>query len=289
MACHEDAILSTTVPLILNDMSSPIVEIDIESIVRKRVGKNAKYIPRFVYSGLRRLIHEDFINGYLREGREGIDFCQGVLDYLKVTVDVKGFENLPDAGNGYFTFVSNHPLGAIDGVTLGAVLGKKYDGKIRYLVNDFLMNLRGLAPLCVPVNKIGSQARNLPMQVEEIFLGENHVIMFPAGLCSRRTNGVICDLDWQKTFVVKSRKHQRDVVPVHFIGQNSNRFYRVANFCKTFHLPNLAMALLPDEMYRSQGGHYEVRIGKPIPWQTFTKEKTAIEWANYVKERVYQL
>lgn len=270
-------------------MTSPIVEIDIESIIKRRAGKNAKYIPRFVYSGLRRLIHEDFINEYLREGREGVDFCQGVLDHLKVTVDVKGLENLPDREAGPCTFVSNHPLGAIDGVTLGAVLGKRYDGRIRYLVNDLLMNLRGLAPLCVPVNKIGSQARNLPAQVEEAFFGPNHVIMFPAGLCSRRTGGLIRDLEWQKTFVIKSRKHQRDVVPVHFIGQNSPRFYRVANLCKTLHLPNLAMALLPDEMYRSQGGHYEVRIGKPIPWQAFTNEKTPMEWANFVKESVYQL
>ena len=270
-------------------MSSPIVGIDIESIVKRRAGKSAGYIPRFVYAGLRRLIHEDFINGYLREGREGVDFCRGVLDYLKVTVDVEGLGNLPGREAGYCTFVSNHPLGAIDGVTLGAVLGEGYDGKIRYLVNDLLMNLRGLASLCVPVNKIGSQARSLPVRVEETFSGENHVIMFPAGLCSRLTDGVVRDPDWQKTFVVKSRKHQRDVVPVRFIGQNSNRFYRVANLCKVLHLPNLAMALLPDEMYRSQGRRYKVRFGEPIPWQTFTKEKTPMEWANFVKERVYRL
>lgn len=265
------------------------VEIDIEAIVRKRAGARAKYIPRFVFSALRRLIHEDFLNVYLRQGREGVDFCQGTIDYLGVTVTVEGLENLPAKGDPYCTFVCNHPLGAIDGVTLGAVLGKHYDGEIRYLVNDFLMNLRGLAPLCVPVNKIGAQSRNLPEMVEAIFSGRNHVIMFPAGLCSRRTNGVVRDLPWRKTFVIKSRKYQRNVVPIHFVGQNSDRFYSVANFCKRFHLPNLAMALLPDEMYRSVGGHYTLRIGKPIPWQTFGKEKTPMEWANFVREEVYKI
>ena len=266
-----------------------MVEIDIEAIVKARAGKRAKYIPRFVYAALRRLIHEDYINGYLRQGREGVDFCQGTLDYLGVTVTVEGEENLPASDAPNCTFVSNHPLGAIDGVTLGAVLGRHYDGRVKYLVNDFLMNLKGLAPLCVPINKIGAQARNLPQMVEAAFSGDNHVIMFPAGLCSRRTNGVIADLPWQKSFVKKSVQHRRDVVPVHFLGENSNRFYTVANLCKRFHLPNLAMALLPDEMYRSRGRHYIVRFGKPIPWQTFDNSKTPMEWANFVREEVYKI
>ena len=270
-------------------MDSKLEEIDIEAIVKARAGKHARFIPRFVYSWLKGLIHQDFINTYLKQGREGVDFCQGVIEYLGVTVDVEGEENLPSADEGFCTFVSNHPLGAIDGVTLGAVLGRRYDGQIKYLVNDFLMNLKGLAPLCVPINKIGSQARNLPEMVEQIFSGQNHVIMFPAGLCSRRIDGVVQDLPWNKTFIVKSRKHHRPIVPVHFIGHNSNRFYRVANFCKRFHLPNFAMALLPDEMYRSQGGHYSVRIGKPIPWETFNDEKNPMEWAKFVREQVYNL
>jgi len=268
---------------------SSVSEIDIESIIKARAGKRAKYIPRFVYSWLKSLIHQDFINVYLRRGREGVDFCEDGVEYLGVTVDVEGRENLPSTESGYYTFVSNHPLGAIDGITLGAVLGRHYDGKVKFLVNDFLMNLKGLAPLCVPVNILGSQNRNLPEMVERLFAGDNHVIMFPASLCSRRQNGVVKDLPWHKTFIIKSKKYQRDVVPIHFLGENSRRFYTVANFCKFFHLPNFAMALLPDEMYRSRGRHYTVRIGKPISWQTFDKSKSSMEWADFVREEVYKL
>ena len=266
-----------------------ITEIDLDAIVRTRMGRKARYVPRFVVSLLKRLIHQDFINAYLRQGLEGVPFCKGVLDYLGVEVTVVGRENLPEDGC-WCTFVSNHPLGAIDGVTLGWVLGEQYDGKIKYLVNDLLMNLRGLAPLCVPINKIGRQARNLPEMVERAFSGENHVIMFPAGLCSRRQDdGTIHDLPWNKTFVVKSRQHGRDIVPVHFIGQNSNRFYRVARWCKRLHLPNFAMLLLPDEMYRSRGRHYEVRIGRPLPVGTFDGSRTPSEWGAWVQERVYEI
>ncbi len=266
-----------------------ISEIDLDSIVRSRAGSKAKYIPKFVISWLKKVVHQDFINEYLRRGYVGVDFCKHGVEYLGADVTIEGRENLPDDGRLY-TFVSNHPLGAIDGVTLGWVIGEHYDGKIKYLVNDLLMNLKGLAPLCVPINKLGKQSRNFPAMVESAFSGDNHVIMFPAGLCSRRgDDGKIRDLEWGKTFVTKSVQHQRDVVPIHFIGRNSDRFYNVARWCKRLHLPNFAMLLLPDEMYRSNGNKYTVRIGRPIVWQTFDKSKSAKEWAQWVQDCVYQL
>lgn len=265
-----------------------ISEIDIEKIVRTRVWK---HMPMFVINWLKRFTHEEFVNIYLRRGREGVDFCKGTVEYLGVTINVEGAENFPANEDGHWsTFVSNHPLGAIDGVTLGWIVGERYDGKVKYLVNDLLMNMKGLAPLCVPINKMGKQARNLPLMVEQAFSGENHVIMFPAGLCSRKgDDGVIRDLPWGKAFIQKSIKYKHDVVPIHFIGKNSERFYNVARWCKRLHLPNLAMLLLPDEMHRSQGGTYTVRIGKPIPWQTFDKSRTAYDWAQWVKEQVEKL
>ena len=263
-----------------------ITEIDIESIVRQRAGNK---VPGFVLRWLKKFIHQDFINTYLRKGYVGVDFCEHCVEYLGVKVDIKGLENLPQDGR-LCTFVSNHPLGAIDGVTLGMVLGRAYDGQVKYLVNDLLMNLKGLAPLCVPINKLGRQARNFPAVVESAFSGNEHVIMFPAGLCSRKQNGVIRDLEWGKAFVTKSVLHQRDVVPIHFEGENSKRFYRIANICKMLHLKfNLAMLFLPDEMYRSQGNHYTVHIGKLIPYQTFDKQKTPLQWAQWVKDRVYEI
>lgn len=269
--------------------SSFAQEIDIEAIVRSKLGKKARFIPGFVFGWLKRLLHQDFCNEYLRRGHYGVEFCKGGVEYIGATVHVEGLENLPHDGKCY-TFVSNHPLGAIDGVALGGILGEQYEGKVKYLVNDVLMNLKGLTPLCLPINKFGSQARNFPAMVEAAFGGENHVILFPAGLCSRRqSDGTIRDVAWSKTFVTKSVKHQRDIVPIHFVGQNSDRFYRVASFCKTFHLPNFAQLLLPDEMVRSRGNEYTVRFGKPIPWQTFDKSHTAQEWAQWVKDEVYKI
>ena len=173
---------------------------------------------------------------------------------------------------------------------LGSIIGKHYDGKFRYLVNDLLLNLPGLKPVSIGINKTGRQSRDFPRMVEAGFQSDNHMLMFPAGLNSRKQpDGSIRDLPWMKTFISKSVEYQRDVVPIHFGGRNSARFHRIARFSDK-HLPfNLAMLFLVDEMYKNVGKHFRIAIGKPIPWQTFDHSKSATEWAQYVKDKVYEL
>lgn len=218
-----------------------------------------------------------------------MEFCENSLKYLGVELEVNGLENLPKDGRRY-TFVSNHPLGAIDGVTLGAIIGKEYDGKIKYLLNDLLMNLKGLAPLGIPINKLGGQARNLPRMIDEAFHSDNHMLVFPAGLCSRKINGKIQDLPWGKAFITKSRQTGRDIIPIHFEGKNSERFYRIADLQKMLGLKfNVAMMFLPDEMYKSTGRKYKITFGKPIPIDSLDNSKNDAEWAQDIRKSIYEL
>ena len=266
--------------------------IDIDVILRDKLGAKARFVPRFMVSWLKRIIHQDQVNAYLWESRHlvGTEWLEECVRYLDATLDVVGAENLPPKDDGrLYIFVSNHPLGGEDGVALGAIIGRHYDGRFRYLVNDLLMNLPGLAPVCIPINKTGKQGRDFPKMVETGFQSDNHMLMFPAGLCSRRKNGVIRDIPWKKTFITKSVEYQRDVVPIHFGGQNSDFFYRLANFsdrCLPF---NLAMLFLVDEMYKNVHKTFRVAIGKPIPWQTFDKSRKPAEWAQWVQDKVYEL
>ena len=266
--------------------------VDIDKILKDKMGAKAKFVPRPLVSWLKRIAHQDQVNAYLWDSRHlvGTEWLEECVRYLDTTLDIVGEENLPDKNDGrLYTFVSNHPLGGEDGVALGAIIGRHYDGRFRYLVNDLLMNLPGLAPLCIPINKTGKQGRDFPKMVEAGFQSDNHMLMFPAGLCSRRKNGVIRDIPWKKTFITKSVEYQRDVVPIHFGGQNSNFFYRLANFsdkCLPF---NLAMLFLVDEMYKNVHKTFRVAIGKPIPWQTFDKSRKHAEWAQWVQDKVYEL
>ncbi|MDD5824905.1 MAG: glycerol acyltransferase [Prevotellaceae bacterium] len=267
--------------------------IDIDKILVNKMGNKAKFVPRPFISWLKRIIHQDEVNKYLWESRHlsGTEWLEECVRYLDMTIELVGEENLPKKDDGrLYTFVSNHPLGGEDGVALGAIIGRHYDGKFRYLVNDLLMNLPGLAPVCIPINKTGNQSRNFPAMVEAGFKSENHMLMFPAGICSRKRGEEIRDIAWKKTFITKSVEYQRDVVPIHFGGQNSPFFYKLANFSdKYVKKVNLAMLFLVDEMYKNVHKTFRVAIGKPIPWQTFDKSKTATQWAQYVQDIVYEL
>ncbi len=264
--------------------------IDIDAILASKAGKKARYVPRFLVSYLKKIVHQEELNGFLEneQDRYGVEFIEDFFRFFDNSFEVEGMENLPS--EGWHTFVSNHPLGAIDGMGLGMILGRHYDEKIKYLVNDLLMNIPQLKSLFIPINKTGRQAKNLPRQVDEAFKSENHILMFPAGICSRRTNGVIRDLEWKKTFITKSVQTQRDVVPIHFDGRNSDFFYNLANINKMLGLKfNIAMLYLADEMFKNRGQKFKVTIGKPIAWETFDKSKTPAEWAQYVQDVVYSL
>lgn len=268
--------------------------IDIDDIIRGKMGNKARYVPAPLTAWLKHIIHQDEVNDFLwrHRGHTGTEWLEDCVRYLDMTLRLEGEDNLPDKDDGrLYTFVSNHPLGGIDGVALGSIIGRRYDSRFRYIVNDLLMHLPGLAPLCIPINKTGRQGRDFPAMVEAGFRSDNHILMFPAGLCSRKgPDGLIRDLDWKKTFIAKSVETHRDVVPIHFGGQNSERFYRIANVCKRLHLKfNVAMLFLVDEMYRNVHKSFRVAVGKPIPWQTFDKSRTPAQWAQYVKDKVYEL
>lgn len=267
--------------------------IDIDKILRSKMGSKARYVPRVLTNWLKRIIHQDEVNRFIwaSRGKQGVEWLEECVRYLRMDIEIVGRENLPDKDDGrLYTFVSNHPLGGQDGVALGAIIGRHYDGRFRYLVNDLLMNLPGLAPVCIGINKTGRNGRDFPRMVEAGFRSDNHMLMFPAGLNSRRRkDGSIHDIAWKKTFIKKSVECHRDVVPIYFSGRNSDRFYRIARFSDRFLPFNLAMLFLVDEMYRNVGKHFTIHIGKPIPWQTFDRSRTQAEWAAHVEDMVYQM
>lgn len=168
--------------------------IDIDKILKSKMGTKSRYVPRPLVTWLKHITHQDQVNEFLWNNKDlaGTDWLVACVKYLDMSLEIRGQENLPDKNDGkLYTFVSNHPLGGIDGVAIGSIIGRHYDNKFKYLVNDLLMNLPGLAPLCIGINKTGSQSRNFPAMVETGFSSDDHMVMFPAGLCSRKIDGVI--------------------------------------------------------------------------------------------------
>lgn len=163
--------------------------IDIDRILSSKMGSKARFVPSLLTNWLKRIIHQDQVNAFIWKTRDmqGVEWLEECVRYLKMDIEIVGKENLPPKDDGrLYTFVSNHPLGGQDGVALGSIIGRHYDGRFRYLVNDLLMNLPGLAPVCIGINKTGRNGRDFPRMVEAGFKSDNHMLMFPAGLNSRR-------------------------------------------------------------------------------------------------------
>ena len=266
-------------------------KLDIDGVLQAKAKKHYKKIPKFVVNYLKRTIHQDELNAIIERNRDkqGVDFMLALVDKeFKINLKIHGEENIP--AEGKFVFASNHPLGGLDGICLSAYLGEKYKGKIKYLVNDVLLNIRNLESIFVPINKYGSQAKLSAAAINEAYTSGNQIITFPAGLCSRKQNGRIKDLEWMKNFVAKAIEYKRDIIPVHFDAKNSDFFYNFANIRKLLGLKfNIELIYLPGEMFKNKDQTFHITFGEPIPWQSLNKSKSHLQWAEEIKTVVYNL
>lgn len=265
--------------------------LDLDKILESKAPKLYKRIPKFVLNYLKRLIHIDELNEILTRyaDKDGVDFASSCVEYFNLKLNVVGLDNIPD--DGRFIFVSNHPLGGLDGICLSSVIGNKYNKNIRYIVNDLLYYIKNLQSIFLPVNKYGKQSRQATDMLNEAYDSDNQIITFPAGLCSRKKNGVIMDPEWKKNFIQKAIETKRDVVPVYFSAKNSNFFYRFANIREKLGFKfNIELIYLPDEMFKCRNQQFTITFGEPISYTTFDKSKSIREWVDYVKDDVvYQL
>lgn len=263
-------------------------QINIGNIISSKWGKK---LPRWVVRILERLIHQEEINYILDHYKDlqGVEFMSALVNYFNIHLEVIGKENLPD--NPRALFISNHPLGGMDGICLTHILGSHYQSDIRYIVNDLLFNLQPFKEIFVPVNTLGRQSRSSLERLQKELSSPLPVVTFPAGVCSRHIDGKIQDLEWKKSFIRMSLEHQRDIVPLYFEGYNTRHFYNIESIRRKLGIKfNIGTALLPDEMFRSKGAHYKIHIGKPVPYTLLqTSSKSSKELALELRDKVYQL
>lgn len=263
--------------------------VDIQKVL---ANKNVK-LPKFAVRWVERLMHIDEVNYVIYNHRTqfGLDFVHAFLEGnephdLNIQVEVIGKENIPLDGNPIIA--GNHPLGGPDGLALLGAVGH-YRTDLIFPVTDFLMYLPGPAPLFVPVDKVHHNSA-YAHALEEAFADDNTMLIFPSGLCSRKQNGIIRDLEWKPTFVKKAVKYQRDIVPFYFDARARNSFYNIANIRKRLGIKfGFEMALLPAEMFAQRGKHLRLTIGKPIPYSTFDSRHTPAQWAALLREHTYRL
>ncbi len=263
--------------------------IDIDRVLKSKNPKLYKTIPKFLINYLKRIVHQDELNYIIDtfKNLSGLDFNHAVLEYFNIKTSTIGRENVPDSGR--FILAANHPIGGIDGMIFIQEAGKIF-GPTKSIINDLLMNIENLAPLFVGVNKHGKATKAVYEEMDKVFSSDVQVLIFPAGLASRRSKGLIQDLEWKKTFISKAIQYKRDIIPVHISGRLSNFFYNFANIRKMLGVKaNLEMLYLADETFKQKNKSFEITFGKPIAYPTFDKSFTHQEWAQKVKKHVYKL
>lgn len=273
--------------------STDDLRVDVATVLKNRAPRYERYIPDFLIRKLEKTICQDELNELLcaTRGMEGADFCRGALQYLNVKYDVKHAERLPDKTKRRVVFVSNHPLGALDGIALIDWVSRVYGGSVKFVVNDLLMAVKPLHSVFLPINKHGSQSRKSTQDIDRCFSGDDPIIIFPAGLVSRKgDDGCICDLKWRKMFVNKSVEYGRDIIPLYFNGENSPFFYKFAKLRTKVGLKfNIEMIYLPREIFRSKNAHFSISVGHVIPHDKLQGGARAFIEAEAIKRIVYQM
>jgi putative hemolysin len=278
--------------------------VDLKKFIASKSPKLAKYLPKFIYNWLDKLLHVDQVNEFLHVNRDyqGVEFATQIVKSFNPELTVVGTENI--TSDGRFLVAANHPLGGLDGVALISTVGQ-IRPDVLFPVNDILMLLVNLRPVFVGINKFGGTANRRSasanpstklnsenmQNLTDAFTGENLILFFPAGLCSRRQkNGEIRDLDWKSTVITQSRKNQRNIIPTYIDAQNSKRFYNWAYWRKKLGIKaNIEQLFLVDEMYNFNGKPIKIIFGKPIPYSTFDKRYNDKKWAELLKQHVYDL
>ena len=246
-------------------------------------------MPGFILKYVKRVTHEEWLNSVVirNNDKKGLDFADALIAEFEMDVKLIGGENIPKTGG--VILASNHPLGGFDGIALMHAVGK-IRPDVRFLVNDLLMSFDNFEPIFVPINKHGANSKNANQRIDEAYSNGHAVLVFPAGLVSRKQEGEIKDLQWKKSFITKAKKNRLDIIPCHIGGKNSEFFYNLANWRKKIGVKaNIEMFWLVDEMYKQRGKKIEIHIGNPISPDFFTSEKTEIQWAEYLKTLVYKL
>ena len=272
-------------------MNTEPVQINVSDVLRQKA-PNAK-VPEFVVNYLRRIVHEEEMNVFLRQhvGETGYVFLDHVVhNLLGCNAVLHGAENIP-IGEAPVIFVSTHPLGGLDGMINAMLLHEYRQREMKLIVTDLLMYMRPLEELFVPVNKVGSQSKEYARLQSQMWDSGCDVLSFPSGKCARLekqsmfSKAAVTEQPWQHGVIKKAVQYKRDIVPIRFDGINSSFFYKLAYWrTKLGVKQNIEMLYLADEMFKAHGKNFHVHVLPAVPWQTFDDTRTPRQWAEWLRE-----
>ncbi len=222
--------------------------------------------------------------------KQGMDFIDGVIDYLGLRFDIKEAELERIPKDGPFITVSNHPFGGIDGVLLIKLLCEQRPD-YRVLANFLLYRVEQLQPFLFPVNPFENR-KNIHSSVKGMRNALLHLKngsslgIFPAGEVSSYhiDNKRISDREWLTPALKFMKRAQVPVVPVYFQGTNSKLFYLLGQIH-----PLLRTARLPSELFNKKNKTIKIRIGNPISVKDQDEFTSISQYGRFLRAKTYSL
>lgn len=263
--------------------------VDIDKAIKEDGSKFMKSLPQFLVNKIKKTVHQDELNRVHNKyiHLQGMDYVHALLDEWKITVDIERKEQVPK--DGRFIYIANHPQGGLDALSYLHCINEVH-GDVVSPSNQLFEYIPNLHPVVLGINVFGSSSKERAMAVNKAFEGDRPIMIFPAGAVSRKIKGEIMDLDWHKGFVTKAIQTKRDIIPAYIDSRNSNKFYRFSKFRQMLGIKmTIETIFLPDEMLKQIGSKIKITVGKRVPHQSLTREFSHKQWAEKIKQKVYEL
>lgn len=222
----------------------------------------------------------------------GPAFPRNLLKDFDITLRVDNEQVLQNLPQGAFITVSNHPFGALDGITLIALV-TKYRPDYKVMVNMILGKITAMRPNFIAVDALASDdpkkkavsMLGIKAAIEQVKQGHG-LGFFPAGAVSKVNRHLrVEDRQWQPSVIRLIDKLKVPVIPIYFHGHNST-FFNILGMIDW----RLRTLRLPREVWRKCHSTLHISIGDPITVEEQRAHAGSIEeLGNYLKAKTYEL
>lgn len=277
------------VPLVVNGRKTAVLDADdVIAMVPKLTG-HRRLVERMLH-----WLSVDKVNAVHAHNCEtpGPAFVEGLLRDFDIKLRVDGLDVLDNLPEGPFITVSNHPFGALDGITLIHLVASRRP-EYKVMVNMILGRIWAMEPNFIAVDAMSSNdpakkavsVNGIRQAIDQVRSGRP-LGFFPAGAVSKvNWRGRLVDRRWQPNVIRIIKKLEVPVIPIYFHGSNSWFFNFLGVVCW-----QLRTLRLPSEVFRKCHTTMHISVGNPITVEEQRAHAGSIdELGRYLKDTTYQL
>lgn len=222
----------------------------------------------------------------------GPEFVKFLLDDFNIKLRIDNEQVLDHLPEGAFITVSNHPFGALDGITLIHLIASRRP-RYKVMVNMILNHITAMRPNFIAVDQTASDdpekkavsIRGIREAMKQVRSGQP-IGFFPAGAVSKiNWKYQLNDRQWQPNIIRLIEQLKVPVIPIYFHGSNSFLFNFLGVVCW-----QLRTLRLPSEVWRKCNTTLHISVGDPISVEEQLRHQGSVEeFGQWLKDKTYAM